>query len=121
MGPEKTCQCAYHRFDVVHIVEGSEEVYDHSQDTWDKHLRSVDAKKIRTFPSCLWRHGASATELRVVVLQAMAVDMYKLIREVHKWLTTQDYKPENDGKGWPADWLRDILRKADGQTSVHKG
>lgn len=114
MSPEKQCQCAYHRYDVVHIVEGSEEVYDHSQDTWDKHLRAVDKQKIHTYPSIFWRHGASATELRVVVIQSMAVDMYNTLREVHKWLTTQEYKPEREEKGWPADWIKDLLRKADG-------
>jgi len=54
------CVCWYHRYHVVHMV--GNEIYDHSQGTWDTCLKN--AKEIETYPSHLYRHGMSAAELR---------------------------------------------------------
>jgi len=55
------CECWYHRYNVVHTVkDDNAAVYDHSQGTWDAELRG---KKVKTFPSDLYQHGMTATEL----------------------------------------------------------
>jgi len=55
------CKCWYHRYDVVHTIEGDDRVYDHSQGTWDLCLRG---KEIETYPSSIYRHGMTADELK---------------------------------------------------------
>jgi hypothetical protein len=118
--PASQCACEYHRYDVVHTVDGSEDVFDHSQATWDKHLRTAKPESIRGWSSAFYRHGMMSTELRLVVLQSMAIDMYLLHRDVYKWLTTPAYVPQQEGKGYPIDWLKEMLAKAEGRTSVFR-
>ncbi len=54
--------CWHHRYYCVHTKPGSEEVYDHSQGTWDEELRGVEG--VETFPSSLYEHGMTASQLR---------------------------------------------------------
>lgn len=54
--------CMYHRYHVVHVKPDSEEVYDHSQSTWDTKLRGIDG--IESIPSFLFEHEMTASELR---------------------------------------------------------
>ncbi len=54
--------CIFHRYGCVHALPGSDRVYDHSQGTWDGDLRGVEY--LESFPSRLYEHGMTATELR---------------------------------------------------------
>jgi len=56
------CDCWYHRYHVVHCIPESEKVFDHSQGTWDDKLRSQP--EIETYPSELYQHEMTASELR---------------------------------------------------------
>jgi hypothetical protein len=57
------CDCWYHRYHCVHVIEGDNRVYDHSQGTWNSTLRYVEPEMVKTFPSELYDHGMSAQEL----------------------------------------------------------
>jgi hypothetical protein len=64
------CDCIYHRYHVVHTVQGKDTVYSHSQATWDADLRTVPTEQIHTFPSVLYQHRMTAAELERAAAQA---------------------------------------------------
>jgi hypothetical protein len=61
------CECWHHRYHMVHIIDGDDRVYCHSQSQWDD-LRRIHGNslndKIHSFPSELYKHGMTAEEIK---------------------------------------------------------
>ncbi|RPI71179.1 MAG: hypothetical protein EHM45_23960 [Desulfobacteraceae bacterium] len=56
------CKCWFHRYHIVHIWR--EQIYDHSQGTWNGVLKLANEENIESYPSHLYEHGMTASELR---------------------------------------------------------
>jgi hypothetical protein len=62
----------------------------------------------------------NASELQVVVIKSLSVDMYSMLKNVHHWLVDPKYNPQKEGLGLPADWIKSIVAKCEGRTAILK-
>ncbi|MCU0912969.1 MAG: hypothetical protein MUC88_00225 [Planctomycetes bacterium] len=71
------CNCVFHRYDVVHALQDEQEVFDHSQGTWDSVLAPAHRQGVvvESFPSADYEHGDTADDLRFKLARARAPRM----------------------------------------------
>ncbi|OGW44473.1 MAG: hypothetical protein A2Y66_01900 [Nitrospirae bacterium RBG_13_41_22] len=55
------CDCYYHRYHCVHVIDGDDRVFNHSQATWEETLKGQ--VNIKTYSSDFYVHGMTAKEL----------------------------------------------------------
>ena len=57
----KMCECWFHRYHCFHLCVRCNEVFDHSQGSWDKHKLHGD---LLTLPIEYYQHGITADQFR---------------------------------------------------------
>jgi len=107
------CTCPFHKYDVVHTVAGEEAVYDHSPETWTAALSRVNPSLLRVYPSSLYVHGMTATELQTHTARVLGPELYRLLKRVLRWLVDPNYK--TDDGSFPADWIRGAIGQVEGR------
>ena len=89
-----TCECRFHRYHVVHVYNG--QIYDHSQNTWDVHLRGVSSDLIESYRSSYYIDGMTAHELRCAAFRDLPAE------DPNRQKFLKRLKVAIKSHGWPA-------------------
>jgi hypothetical protein len=96
-------------------MDGDEKVFDHSEQTLARLKAMAPAAALRTYPSVVYEHGMTATNLRTRMLHGMAPQVVDVLRRTLAWLRDPEWKPRDKEEGFPVDWIQEILRRLDGR------
>ena len=58
------CECWIHRYHVCHVIVGDNQVYDHSQGTWNSKLKTIEPNRLIDFPTTFYVDGMTAKDMR---------------------------------------------------------